>query len=409
MTNNKINFTKTAIEELPIPETGRVTYRDEKTAGLQLRVSASGLKVFSFYKRVKGGEPERVTLGRFPAVTAQAAREEAKRLAGVVSAGENPAGALRKLRGELTVTEFFNDEYLPRYGNGKKSVKADIQRFSTYLQPAIGKKRLSAVTRGDIASVLSAADKAGKAGSTVNSIKALAGSIFRKAVEYDLLDAIPTIGLSMRKTRERDRFLSSEELGRFFDAVFQEPNETMRDFVLMAVLTGARRANLMAMRWADIDIREKTWRIPETKNGKPQTVVLSEEATAVLEGRQRAGEWVFPSESSASGHIAEPKDTFKRIMARAGIATGRDIENGATLHDLRRTLASWQAKGNSSMIVIGKTLGHLSTAATKIYARLDNDPVRESVQAATKAMFSAVNTGGAGAIILPITSAKKTA
>ena len=60
-----------------------------------------------------------------------------------------------------------------------------------------------------------------------------------------------------------------------------------------------------------------------------------------------------------------------------------------TLQDLRRTLGSWQAKTGASLAIIGKSLNHMSTQATAIYARLDIDPVRAAVNTATAAMMEA--------------------
>lgn len=405
--SNKINFTKLALSELPAPDKGRVVYYDSKQQGLQLRVSASGAKSFSFYKRIKGGEPERVTLGQFPDVTVEQARRQAAQMSAAIAEGKNPAAVRRSIRGEPTLSEFFTD-YGERYGSKKKSWADEQQRFRDYLQPGLGKRRLSLISRQDIAKVLADADKAGKAGSTVNHIRALASVIFKKAIEWGLLEANPATGLPMRKTVKRDRFLQGSELPQFFEALEQESNTTMRDYILLALLTGARRSNLLAMRWADINLPERTWRIPVTKNGDPQNVVLSVEAVAILEGRQQAGgEWVFPSSTSEAGHITEPKDAIKRILERAGIPVGRKNEGGVTLHDLRRTLGSWQAKTGASLVVIGKSLNHKSQQATAIYARLDVDPVRESVEKATAAMLSSAGLKET-AQVLPIKT-KKTA
>lgn len=59
------------------------------------------------------------------------------------------------------------------------------------------------------------------------------------------------------------------------------------------------------------------------------------------------------------------------------------------IHDLRRTLGSWQAKTGASLAIIGKSLNHKTHQATAIYARLDLDPVRQSVETATQAMLEA--------------------
>jgi len=59
------------------------------------------------------------------------------------------------------------------------------------------------------------------------------------------------------------------------------------------------------------------------------------------------------------------------------------------IHDLRRTLGSWQARQGASLTIIGKSLGHKSQQATQIYSRLDLDPVRQSVDRATAAIVRA--------------------
>ena len=138
------------------------------------------------------------------------------------------------------------------------------------------------------------------------------------------------------------------------------------------------------MGWKDINFENKTWRIEETKNGEPQIIHLSEQAIEILNRRSKSrySDWVFPSRASVSGHIEEPKRAWKNVLQRAGIEDLR-------IHDLRRTLGSWQAATGANSYIIGKSLGHKTQAATAIYARLNLDPVRESVNKATEAMFAA--------------------
>ena len=92
-----------------------------------------------------------------------------------------------------------------------------------------------------------------------------------------------------------------------------------------------------------------------------------------------------------------------KVMQQAGIPYGRKTENGVTLHDLRRTLGSWQARTDASLAVIGKSLNHKSLQATAIYARLDLDPVRQSVNTATSAMLEAAGLKESADVVkLPI-------
>jgi integrase len=141
------------------------------------------------------------------------------------------------------------------------------------------------------------------------------------------------------------------------------------------------------MQWKDVNLKRGEWHIKETKNGIPQTVTLSPEVQAILSNKIRNTKpsepmtFVFPG-SGKSGHLIEPKKGWKRILERAGIEDLR-------IHDLRRTLGSWQAKTGASLVTIGKSLNHKNQNTTAIYARLDLDPVRESVNTAISAMMEA--------------------
>ena len=119
----------------------------------------------------------------------------------------------------------------------------------------------------------------------------------------------------------------------------------------------------------------------------------------VLKARLEANgeEWVFPG-AGATGHLASPKRAWKRVLDRAKI---RDLR----IHDLRRTLGSYQARTGASLVIIGKSLNHKSAQSTSVYARLDIDPVRESITRATADMLNHAGKR-ASANIHPIRGAK---
>lgn len=127
------------------------------------------------------------------------------------------------------------------------------------------------------------------------------------------------------------------------------------------------------------------WRIAVTKNGTPQTVPLIPEALEILRIRMESAEkdavFVFPGPGK-KGHLIEPRKGWLRILKRAKLSDLR-------IHDLRRTLGSWQAKTGASLAIIGKSLNHKNQQTTAIYARLDLDPVRQSMETATSAMLEA--------------------
>jgi len=88
---------------------------------------------------------------------------------------------------------------------------------------------------------------------------------------------------------------------------------------------------------------------------------------------------VLLSNKSKSGHLEDPKRPWRDLLERAGIEDFR-------LHDMRRTMGSMEAITGASLPIIGKSLGHKSTSATMVYARLSLDPVLEAMQKATDRM-----------------------
>lgn len=395
-----LRFTKTSILALIAQEAGkRLTVYDVEVPKLAMRVTHTGTKTFYVVKRA-GTSMVWVKLGVFPDMTVEQARIEAAKVLGEFATGVNPAEVKRAIKGELTLLELFA-EYGVRHGSKKRAWRDDQQRFRDYLEKPLGKRKLSAITRADVARILSDAEKAGKAVATARAIRALASIIFAKGIEWGHLETNPAQGVKISgKKVTRDRFLQSDEMPRFFAALAEEPSATMRDFILLALLTGARRANLCAMHWNELNLGEAVWRIPETKNGEPQSVTLCPEAVVILEARKDAtgGGFVFPS-TGKTGHIVEPRKAVERVMGQAGIPFGRNVPNGVTLHDLRRTLGSWQARSGASLAIIGKSLNHKSQAATAIYARLDLDPVRASVNVATSAMLVAGEVKDSGDVL----------
>ena len=114
------------------------------------------------------------------------------------------------------------------------------------------------------------------------------------------------------------------------------------------------------------------------------TVPRTDAAIDVLRGRAEASGaqgWIFPGPGK-TGHLVEPKKGWQRLLRRAGIEDLR-------LHDLRRSLASFQIDAGVSLAVIGKGLGHHSQQTTAVYARLAQDPVADAWQKGTDAIMVA--------------------
>ena len=380
---NRIAFTMKRVESLSIPSNKRVYWYDTDCRGLAVCVNPTGAKVFYLYKW-HNGRPTRTPLGNFPEISVETARKQAKALLGDMARGLDPHAARQAARHEQTVGglwEFWLETHAKQH---KRSWKEDERQFNVFLK-SWSHRRLSAIKKADV-QTLHAKVGTKNGHYAANRLLALVRAMFNKAADMGFTGPNPTAGINKFKEVKRDRFLEGDELPAFFRSLVEEPNETLRDFFLLALLTGARRANIQAMAWVDLDLTARYWRIPETKSGVPVVVPLVPAAVALLTTRKQTtngSPWVFPSRSKC-GHLTEPKAAWKRIIERAGLKNLRP-------HDLRRSLGSWQAMGGASLPIIGKSLGHTQQSTTQIYARLQMDPVRDSVGSATDAILEAAH------------------
>ena len=391
MAERKINFTKATIEALPAPEPGkRAEYQDTKTPHLFVRVYPTGKKVFQVYRRMKNHvAPVRIAICAWPELSLDEIRRSALQINAELARGENPNAKREQERRELAFAELF-EIYMERHSKPKKKTwREDEAYFNRHLNPAFGKKRVSDIAKKDISALHARIGKSRPI--HANRVLALVSSVFNKAInEFGLLTGgNPCAGIKKFPERHRDRFLSQEELTRFFDALEAESPCT-RDFFLMALFTGARRGNVLAMRWIDLDFTEQVWRIPgeNYKNGEPMRITLRQEALNILRERRQeaASPFVFPG-PGRTGHYVEPRKAWQRICERAGFENTR-------IHDLRHTMGTWLAKTGASLPVIKKALGHKSTESTLRYINLDLDPVSAAVDAAMSAMRTKENGAG---------------
>ncbi|EIC19840.1 tyrosine-type recombinase/integrase [Thiorhodovibrio frisius] len=378
--STELNFTKAALTSLEVPPKGkRCYYRDTRQKGLIVQQTSTGRLTFYVYRWVQG-KPERIRVGDFPDMSIDQARRKAQEIMGEIAQGKNPNDTKRSLRQEMTLGELFTT-YLDRHARQhKKTWEEDQGQFDRYLSDW-KQRRLQTIKRVDIQKRHS---QIGEEHGiyAANRTLALLSVLFNKAVDWGWEGGNPALGIKRFREKSRERFLQPDELPRFFQALAKEPNITIRDYVLLSLLTGARKSNILEMRWSEVNLERSTWFIPDTKNGTSQTVPLVPEAAELLQVRKESAEseWVFPG-AGKTGHLVEPKKAWAKILERAGLTDLR-------LHDLRRSLGSWQAATGASLSIIGKSLNHKNVNTTSIYARLNIDPVRQSMEKAVEAMFA---------------------
>jgi integrase len=379
----KFGFTKGKLEDLPLPAPGqRVTYHDEYQHNLSLRVSGRN-KIF-YVRRKINGVSERIQLGRFPDLSVEMARKKAASFLTEMATGNHPKQAARKLKAEPTIGQ-LHDLYMEGHARQRCVRFYDMQKdFERYVEDWRNRK-FSQVTRSDVQKKVARVNQEHGPSAANHMIILMRASTNWNLRNETISGENPWTFAKMYKIQSRERFLRPEELVRFFAALKKMPDRTMRDYILISLYTGARRANVLAMRWDQIDMNLGIWRIPLTKNKESHVVPLTASAMAILIEREQTSEseWVFPGSKDPTKHVVEPKKHWAQLLKAAAIEDLR-------IHDLRRTLASWMAMGNQSLPIIAKALGHKTVAATQIYSRLMADPVRQAMESAQADMVTAV-------------------
>jgi integrase len=228
-----------------------------------------------------------------------------------------------------------------------------------------------------------------------NRALALLSRMFSMAIRWGLRTDNPCRGIERNQENKRQRYLTGPELARLGTALSELPDQGAANAIRLLLLTGARRGELLAARWENIDLDVATWTKPgsTTKQKTAHRVPLSQAACQLLAGmREQAAddaEWVFPAPRKA-GPRTDIKEAWEIIRAAAGI---REVR----AHDLRHSFASVLASQGLSLPIIGALLGHATPTTTHRYAHLLDDPLRRATEAA-----SAVITGKSGAEVVPL-------
>ena len=320
MTVTRYPFTRARLDAEQVPEKGRREVWDTDAPALCCRITAKGDRALWVCKWAEGAT-RWIKVGDHPTMTVKDARARALELINGIAKGARPWETRAALKAEATLADLW-DHYRQHHAAAHKrasSIASDESIWRTTLESWGGRKQLRALTRGEVQRLIT---KKGKAAPIrANRTLALLSSMFNRAKAGGLwAGENPCEGVQRFKELSRDRFLKPDELRALFASLMHE-DEAWALYFRASILCGARRGNMLGMRWADIDLSRGLWRVPgeESKNGEPMLVILSVDLVrALTDWRTRCGSpmWVFPSPESKTGHKVEPQVAWKRTLMR---------------------------------------------------------------------------------------------
>lgn len=212
---------------------------------------------------------------------------------------------------------------------------------------------------------------------TANRYTQALGHVFTIAMnEWEWIETNPVRKVSKYKeSRGRVRFLDDDERQRLLQACRESDNPHLHKIVVLALSTGARKMEVIGLKWQDIDFERKLIVLHETKNGERRVLPLQGYALSLMQEHAKVKtlgcEYVFPS-SKVTHDKAAGKILYQPIDIRTAwenALTKAKIED-FRFHDLRHSAASYLAMNGASLAEIAEVLGHKTLQMVKRYAHL---------------------------------------
>ena len=370
-------LTDAIVRRLPLPKQGKEITTDTDVAGFGARVTANGARSFVLRYSTRSGRERTFTIGDATVWRTTDARDKARELRRQVDDGGDPLGEIEAERAAPTMLELierFRAEHLSKKRPRTAREYSHVLRL--HVEPHFGQHtKVADVTFADVDGLHRKVTKSG-ATYQANRVVAMLSKMFALAVKWRMRPDNPCRGIERNKEYHRRRYLSSDELVRLVEALGKHPDRPAADAIRLLLLTGARRGEVLAMKWDHVE--DGIWSKPpsSTKQREHHQVPLSAPALQLLADirkRQRPrADFVFPSHG-VTGHRVELKKDWAAICKAAGI-------EGLRLHDLRHSYASQLVSGGASLPLIGALLGHSNPNTTSRYAHLFADPLREATE-----------------------------
>lgn len=399
-----IKLTKTTVEKIPFSDKGKqVDYYDSELPAFGIRVSATSKSYF--VRKWINGKLSRVTLGRHGVIGADNARKMAADATTELRKGVdiNQERAKAKIRG-VSLAKAFEQLLKTRTGMKPKTVSMYSDHVNRLLA-SWEKKPIAEITSDMVAkrhSEISVENGKATANSAMRTFRAIYN--FTRAVSENAIPENPVHRLSQtkqwNKIERRRTFIKPHLLKPWYDAVIELKNPVVSCHLLLLIYTGLRKNEALTMKWMDVDMKDKSFTITNTKNGLPHTLPMSGFIYDLFVQLQKArmNEYVFPG-VQAESHLKDPRRNFEHItnhtlLALNDVKTVKELEAKAlvntdsivpgiefTQHDLRRTFITVAESLDISYAALKRLLNHSDGSdVTGGYLQITTDRLRDPME-----------------------------
>ena len=370
-------LTKRAVESIQPHEKNELLIWDSELKGFGVRVFPTGRRTYFIQYRNSHGDTRRKKIGVHGIITADLAREEAKKLLGDVAKGQDPSVECKIVSNDMRHSmQELADQYLLLHAKPNKALqcyKDDMSKIKNIILKKYGHLRVDAITTLDLQKLHSELHKTPvKANRTI----ALLSTMFNFAIRWGWRSNNPAKGIKKYKEHGRDRWLNDEEVQRLLTSLNNYHNQNVANAIRLLVLMGSRKTEVLSAKWDQIDLERGTWtqRAHSTKQRKMEYLPVSSPVLEILTKMKTHADSPFLFPGKVPGQpLKDPKKAWNTIRNKAGVF---DVH----IHDLRHTFASHLVSSGVSLSIVGKLLGHTQASTTQRYAHLAVAPLREAAE-----------------------------
>ncbi|MBI1292489.1 tyrosine-type recombinase/integrase [bacterium] len=379
-----IRLTQQLVRELPGPSEmakgSSSIFCDQKVPGLRLEVTRRGTRAFYFIFAFRGRK-HCLRLGSADELSLDEARALAMEMRAQLHRGEFPVTEVAKNRATRTVGDVAR-LYIRETKGRLRSWRNLRQILRANVLPEVGNLLVTQLTPRMAQRLHDDLVKQGRNDAARKAVSALSGLLTFAQREGWIATNPARLVRKVRPAEPRGRYLTEEEIARFYEALDQESNVFIKGLMAFLLATGLRRGEAMRIKWTDINAADRIAHLRITKNGKSRRVPLNKAAWAVVASLPRIDRnpHLFVGRIAGSP-IADPTPAFRRVCKRAGLT-------GVRIHDLRRTFGTVALNASVPLESVSELLGHSSLQITRsVYAKTLPSGLRNATEAVGAALM----------------------
>jgi len=351
-------------------------------ATIETRTDSTGKKTYRVKVRIKGHPPETKTFDQRSVAKNWGQQREADIKRGLAFKDYHA-----KHNTLSNLIDKYTTEVLPHKPKlaptRKKHLQWWKQELGAYMLSAIDAEKLNAA-KAKLRVTKAYRKETNFAPATINRYLASLADVLSYAVrELGWLQLNPMRMVSkLPEENERVRVLLPEERAALLQACKQSKSPWLYPVVLLALSTGARKMEIMNVRWPEVDFDKQVIRLLETKNKTKRAIPLTGLAYKVLQNlhkqRRKDTDFVFPREDGKA-----PIELKKHWESAIQLADIKDFR----FHDLRHTAASYLLEHGATLPELSAILGHKDVQMIKRYAHLSEQHSVAVAERMTKGVF----------------------